>query len=995
MSDAGLYIRLLGEPELTLAGKRLTLPPSKKTRALLGYLALSERAHRRERLCGLLWDVADDPRAALRWSLSKLRELVDADGKARLIADREHVRLDLSDAWLDVAEARTLARARLCDVSTDVLESALALFRGELLEGLELADFHAYHAFCVSEREALRDLHARIVAELLERAEGRPDEALPLARRLVELDPSSEAARTQFLALLAASGREREVLVEARNTSRLLAPPSPAVRAAAAVEAPRESLAAGAAPEMIGRSNELSRVTDRLPARDGGPRVVLITGAPGLGKSCLLQQVLRAAQRGSMRCFEGAAHEVELGFAYAPLRALLVASQALPADVPGQSQPPAGSASLGEAQSALFHGVAQWLCSAVEAGPVLLALEDLHWFDEGSAVLLHHLVRASSGRPLCVVATARAGELADNAPVRRLLRALRGEGVLEELALAPLSSEETAALVRRVSSDADAALVHADSGGNPLFALALARSPARASQAVPTSITQLVRERMESLGSEPHELLRWASVLGETFTIDALVPLLGLPAADVVESLEQLERLGWIGTSGAAQAQFAHAVVHRAVYDALSGPRRRLMHGRVAELLAQGEADEPRVAALAHHAVLGGNAEMAVRACLAAARRCLRLYAAGDAMALARRGLEHVFAIAQPARCQLEIELRELLISLRRGDPDAQMLARLPVLAGEAIAIGEVGYARRCFFMHALMLWEAGQLADARAFSLEAERCNRLGTPRERLRGLADAAGCLCVLERDLAEAEAFILEAEALIDAGEPDDAMVRCIRGLLDSLRGEWDAADRTLAHAYTLAREQGDHITSFGALEYRVEIALARGDWEAALPLVETLSLLGERTREGSERPFAHALHALVQVALGRLPDEALHEPLTALRHADSKRRSAYVLVRWAELTLARKDRASARARAEEALALALQIENLSEQALARAVLVRTADDRAEAHRTALGALYRARLSMRARLAVAGALQEDPAGARQPKEKHGNRDRRARVR
>ena len=47
-SEARLHVRLLGEPELTLAGKRLTLPPSKKTRALLGYLALSDRPHRRE-----------------------------------------------------------------------------------------------------------------------------------------------------------------------------------------------------------------------------------------------------------------------------------------------------------------------------------------------------------------------------------------------------------------------------------------------------------------------------------------------------------------------------------------------------------------------------------------------------------------------------------------------------------------------------------------------------------------------------------------------------------------------------------------------------------------------------------------------------------------------------------------------------------------------------------------------------------------------------------
>ncbi|HEX3413501.1 MAG TPA: hypothetical protein VHT00_17440, partial [Stellaceae bacterium] len=66
-----LEFRVLGELEVLSDGAPLALPPSRKTRALLAYLALTRHAHRRERLCEIFWDVPDDPRGALRWSLSK------------------------------------------------------------------------------------------------------------------------------------------------------------------------------------------------------------------------------------------------------------------------------------------------------------------------------------------------------------------------------------------------------------------------------------------------------------------------------------------------------------------------------------------------------------------------------------------------------------------------------------------------------------------------------------------------------------------------------------------------------------------------------------------------------------------------------------------------------------------------------------------------------------------------------------------------------------
>ena len=82
----GLELRFLGDFEVRRDGQALPLPPSKKTRALLAYLALQPRRFRREQLCGLLWELPDDPRGSLRWSLSKLRQLVDDGEHPRIVA---------------------------------------------------------------------------------------------------------------------------------------------------------------------------------------------------------------------------------------------------------------------------------------------------------------------------------------------------------------------------------------------------------------------------------------------------------------------------------------------------------------------------------------------------------------------------------------------------------------------------------------------------------------------------------------------------------------------------------------------------------------------------------------------------------------------------------------------------------------------------------------------------------------------------------------------
>src|SRR5215470_5615258 len=89
-----LKLAVLGEFRVIRDGQVVALPPSKKTRALLAYLAVVPRPQRRERLCEMFWEIPDDPRGALRWSLSRIRQIVGSGDESCVRADRNTVFLD-------------------------------------------------------------------------------------------------------------------------------------------------------------------------------------------------------------------------------------------------------------------------------------------------------------------------------------------------------------------------------------------------------------------------------------------------------------------------------------------------------------------------------------------------------------------------------------------------------------------------------------------------------------------------------------------------------------------------------------------------------------------------------------------------------------------------------------------------------------------------------------------------------------------------------------
>ena len=217
-----LRVGVLGKLTVLRDGVAMPLPPSKKTRALLAYLAVTARPHSRDRLCAMFWHVPDDPRAALRWSLTHLRPLIDAGGCRTIVADRETVRLDPAHLRVDLLAVRSLMRDGADAVSTETLRVAAEALEGEFLEGLDLPDCEAFQSWCIAEREETRQLRLRLLKTLVSRLSSMPDDALPYARALCLLEPVDADAQAQFLRLLRSAGRWREAEEQYRRAQRRL-----------------------------------------------------------------------------------------------------------------------------------------------------------------------------------------------------------------------------------------------------------------------------------------------------------------------------------------------------------------------------------------------------------------------------------------------------------------------------------------------------------------------------------------------------------------------------------------------------------------------------------------------------------------------------------------------------------------------------------------------------------------------------------------------------
>ncbi len=362
---------------------------------------------------------------------------------------------------------------------------------------------------------------------------------------------------------------------------------------------------------FVGRAEERGALDAAWAAAlEGERRVVLLAGEPGAGKTRLASEFATAAHDdGSLvlagRCDEG------LAVPYQPfveaLTELTRTAELTVADlgplagelvrlVPELAQrvpdlPPAVNAEPETERYRLFEAVAGWLA----ATPAVLVIEDLHWAAKPTLLMLRHLIRSSEPARLLVVATYRDTEVSEE--LGQLLADLRVEAGVDYVEVEGLTSGEVAEL----SGDLDAAALHAQTGGNPLFVGEVIRHRTESGETTtPESVRAVLHRRIERLPSEAIALLATAAVVGAEFDATLIATAAGISDVAALDALDVAGRAHLVTARGARWA-FTHDLVRATVVDGLTRERRATEHRSLAEALEARGGGEADIADLAHH----------------------------------------------------------------------------------------------------------------------------------------------------------------------------------------------------------------------------------------------------------------------------------------------------------------------------------------------------------------------------------------------------------
>ncbi len=647
MTEATTRIEVCGRLAIEIEGERLdSALPGRQGRLLFAYLVLNrDRPVRRDELLDALFaGNGSRPQgdAALRPPLSRLRKAL---GDGRLEGRSELTLVLPPGAWVDWEQAqrslevaREASRAGDWGAASRAAGEAAAIAERGLLPGLE-ADW-------IDERR--RQL-AELRVEALETIAAAGPElggadlagAERAARAAIAEAPFRESAYAALMRILRAGGNVAEamrtfdelrtILRDELGTApgpRLIAlneellradgEPEPAVQMPAYTPALRVLAAPARNGQIVEREAELSTVGSLLAeAAAGQGRVAFIEAPAGIGKSRLLAEVRATAAEQGVRVFAARASELERDFPFGVVRQLFEAVLADPAQreraLAGAAAPAAGVFGAGDVDSgaegsfAALHGLF-WLAANLSAhGPILLAIDDLHWCDAASLRFVAYLAQRLEGLPILVATTLRTG---DPAAESALVAEIAQDPHAVPVRPGPLTERAVDELVReRLGPDSDAAFCNAcyrATVGNPLLLRQLlsaleadgveptAANAERVRGIGPGAVSRSILLRLSRLGDDARAAARAVAVLGE----DSELPL--------VSALAEIEEERVAAVTGAlARAEilrpatplgFVHPLVRDAVYHDLAVGERELQHARAATLLAEAGARSEQIA---------------------------------------------------------------------------------------------------------------------------------------------------------------------------------------------------------------------------------------------------------------------------------------------------------------------------------------------------------------------------------------------------------------
>jgi predicted ATPase len=504
---------------------------------------------------------------------------------------------------------------------------------------------------------------------------------------------------------------------------------------------------------FVGREGELEKLRTLMPRAEGeGRRVALLAGEPGAGKSRLTREfAARAASEGVLvlygacdaavrtpygpfvealdrlvRVTEAAELRVALGAGGGELTRLLPDLPALVADLPEPVD-----ADPDTERHRLHTAVADLLANVSRGRPILLVLEDGHWADTPTLLLLRHLARSAWSARLLLLATFRDTESDLPGELSETLADLRRADDVVRMRLSGLSGSEVSDLVSRAAgSDPDpelrelAGTIHDLTGGNAFLVCELWRALVEtgiveisdgrvgvtrplSDLGTPESVSEVVTQRLSRLAAGTTDLLELAAVAGPEFELEPIRRAAGLAEAELLSALEEAVGSGMIEElpSQRLACRFTHEIVRRALYDRLSRLRRAELHLRVGEALeAAGAASDRTLADLAHHfgvAAPVGGAERAIDYNLRAASAASAALAFDDAGMRLRTAID----IGIEDRLQRAQALLDLGSASHRGgratDAQAAFAAVAEIARGlgslELLAEAAIGYEEACW----------------------------------------------------------------------------------------------------------------------------------------------------------------------------------------------------------------------------------------------------------------------------------------------------------
>ncbi len=666
---------------------------------------------------------------------------------------------------------------------------------------------------------------------------------------------------------------------------------------------------------LVGRDRERSLLDAYAARLADGPSGFVLRGESGIGKTALWRAAVVALRADGRQVLVArpAAEERALG-----LGGLT--------DLLGEHDDEVAALDPDDAGSAAGRATLTALRALAAEGPVVVAIDDLQWLDAASARALRFALRRLEAEPIGLLATARTppGEDDPVEPWRRIL--LSG---WEELEVGPLGLAELRRLLEGTAIPRPVLQrIHEVSGGNPLYALELARGPAGRDAAggaeplaLPTSLRAAIGQRLASLPPGLAALLDTVAAAGPTPT-RALART--LPEAELEEALAAAEREELLVVGEDRQVRFAHPLIGSVVYARLPTLQRRALHASLAAVAEDPDvrarhlalsADEPDAEIAALLEASAGRARRRGAAARAAelAGHAVRLTPDGDADAARRRTLAQVGHLAASGEVGRALELADDLIAgLPAGGERAEALILRAQLEDDDLQTGEALLQR----------------------ALEEARDDAL------LRGrVLDMLGWLrAVFRGDVPAGVADLREAVTIADAVGDVDLQVRSLAALghLEALSGT--PRPDLMERAIDLEARIDEPLLWAGPRALLAKHRLWAGDLPEARALFQ--AVLDDAVRNGNERLRPYCLYdlALVDCVEGDLEaaEARLHLGLEAASDAEDAHVGSWLLYPLAHVDAWRGRAAEARSRAEGILEWAARRGEGPAQARARGLL-----------------------------------------------------------